>query len=66
VDGFRPHVTLAYSNSESNGRQEIERAVQAVSGSTARFEVTMLSLAPLNRDNDRYEWTEVVSLPVGT
>lgn len=65
MDGFRPHVTLAYSNAESSSRREIEDTVHAVDSTPAAFEISALSLIRMNRDNTRYEWDEVASLPVG-
>jgi len=64
MDGFRPHVTLAYSNSDHD-RGEVERKVDQIEARSARFAVPTLSLIRLNRDNARYEWDEIVSLPVG-
>jgi 2'-5' RNA ligase len=66
MDGFRPHVTLAYSNAESGSRREIEEAVRGADSIPARFEVSTLSLIRLNRDNTRYEWDELVTVPVGS
>jgi 2'-5' RNA ligase len=66
MDGFGPHVTLAYSNAESDRRQEIEEAVHGIDSTPARFEVSALSLIRLNRDNAAYEWSEVATVPVGS
>jgi 2'-5' RNA ligase len=66
VDGFRPHVTLAYSNAESGRRPEIEEAVHGVDSTPARFEVSALSLIRLHRDNGSYEWSEVATAAVGS
>jgi len=64
MDNFRPHVTLAYS-SGSASVTEVERALAALGPATAPIVIRRVSLINLNRDNKRYEWTEVSAVRIG-
>lgn len=61
--GYRPHVTLAYSNAEAE-RAEIASAVESVGRLTAAVRIDAVSLIRLNRDQARYDWTEVATAPL--
>jgi 2'-5' RNA ligase len=61
MEGFRPHVTLAYSNTVGP-ISEIALAINACEPKTASVLVSAVSLISLNRDQKRYEWTEVASV----
>ena len=56
--GFRPHITLAYSNTV-NRRAEIVAAVEEVGSPTVTLPIERVSLIRLHRDNSRYEWDDV-------
>jgi 2'-5' RNA ligase len=58
TDGYRPHVSLAYSNAEAD-RAEIAGAVQEIGGLTVVVRIDAVSLIRLNRDQARYDWTEL-------
>jgi 2'-5' RNA ligase len=60
-NGFRPHVSLAYSNAAG----PIEPVAEAVSGytpHTAEVTVSSVSLIDLNRDNQAYEWVDIATV----
>jgi 2'-5' RNA ligase len=64
MDGFRPHITLAYSN----GIESIERinaVVKQCSFPAANVLIPSVALIDLNRDRGRYEWTEIVTTALG-
>lgn len=58
AEGFRPHVTLAYSNS-SWGSEGIRSAIGDLTPLSVEVVVNSVSLIDLNRDAKRYEWTEI-------
>lgn len=58
AEGFRPHVTLAYSNSSWNS-EGIRSAIDELPPYSVTVTVSSVSLIDLNRDAKRYEWTEV-------
>lgn len=62
---FRPHVTLAYS-SGSAPVSEVERALEELGPATAPVVVRWVSLINLNRDKQRYEWTTVSTVRIGS
>jgi 2'-5' RNA ligase len=64
MDGFRPHITLAYSN----GVAPIERinaTIKECSLPVADVLISSVSLIDLNRDRGRYEWAEVATVMLG-
>lgn len=64
MDGFRPHVTLAYSN----GVAPIERINMTIRESplpAVEVLISSISLIDLNRDHRRYEWTEIATVTLG-
>ena len=57
-DGFRPHVSLGYSNS-AGPAAPVAEALDARAGLTAEVTVSHVSLINLNRDSNAYEWADV-------
>ncbi|GGS34908.1 2'-5' RNA ligase family protein [Actinokineospora fastidiosa] len=64
ADGFRAHVTLAYSNS-AGPREPIAKALADHGDHTAAVTIAAVSLIDLNRDRRAYEWAEVASVALG-
>jgi 2'-5' RNA ligase len=64
MDGFRPHVTLAYSNGSAS-IPEIESSLQVAGSLTGDALISAVSLIELNRDRKRYEWTEIATVRLG-
>lgn len=64
AEGFRPHVSLAYSNAAGPADALTEKltAHRAVS---AEVIVDRISIIDLNRDDRGYEWTEVATVDLG-
>jgi 2'-5' RNA ligase len=59
--GFRPHITLAYSNGARSMR-EIEQGIRGLHLSATKCRVESISLIRLNRDARRYEWEEIATV----
>ncbi|MGH3697002.1 MAG: 2'-5' RNA ligase family protein [Pseudonocardiaceae bacterium] len=64
MDGFRPHITLAYSNGVAS-IGHIDAAIKKCSLPVADVLISSVSLIKLNRDRGRYEWTEVATVTLG-
>ncbi|MGW5050169.1 2'-5' RNA ligase family protein [Actinokineospora sp. NPDC004072] len=64
ADGFRPHVTLAYSNSAWPAT-ELVRALNDYPSMSVDLEIDAISLIDLNRDAKRYEWAELAKISLG-
>lgn len=64
-DGFRPHVTLAYSNSAGSAAPISQRLREKVITS-ADITVHRVTLISLNRDRRTYQWTDVAAVELGT
>jgi 2'-5' RNA ligase len=62
--GYRPHVSLGYSNS-SGPAEPIAEALERHGERIAEVTVSAVSLIDLNRDQRAYEWTETASVPLG-
>lgn len=62
-EGFRPHVTLAYSNAAWSG-ESLVAAVAKFPPLSAEVDVDSISLIDLNRDAKRYEWDELATVPL--
>lgn len=65
LQGYRPHVSIAYSNTE----QAAEPIVEALSGVQAEPVVVTLGqveLLEFHRDRRMYEWTSAQPLRIGT
>ncbi|MGE7439939.1 2'-5' RNA ligase family protein [Kitasatospora sp. NPDC001175] len=64
ADGFRPHVSVAYSN--ANGpAAPAAAALETVTSYPATFRVATAELIVLHRDRRMYEWEPLVSVPLG-
>ncbi|MGH3889243.1 MAG: 2'-5' RNA ligase family protein [Pseudonocardiaceae bacterium] len=64
IEGFRPHLTLAYSNGAGSIR-DIEMTLKANNPGTVRATISTVSLIDLNRDRRLYEWSEVATVRLG-
>ncbi|MBV9161118.1 MAG: 2'-5' RNA ligase family protein [Pseudonocardiales bacterium] len=64
IEGFRPHLTFAYSNGVGSIR-DVEAALKASDPGTVRTEISTVSLINLNRDRRLYEWSQVATVRVG-
>jgi 2'-5' RNA ligase len=64
MDGFRPHITLAYSNGVAS-IERIDAAIKECSLPVADVLIPSVSLIDLNRDRGRYEWAEVATVALG-
>lgn len=64
ADGYRPHVSLGYSNS-AGPAEPIAAALTEHGEHVAEVTVAAVSLIDLNRDRKAYEWTEVATAPLG-
>jgi 2'-5' RNA ligase len=65
ADGWRPHVSLGYSNS-AGPAGPVAGALNAGGGHTADLIVSSVSLIDLNRDNRMYEWLDVATVVFGS
>jgi hypothetical protein len=65
AEGWRPHVSLAYSNA-SGPMRPITEALAHDRPQAVQVAVTAVSLIGLNRDNRSYEWNEVATVRLGT
>lgn len=64
LDGFHPHITLAYSNS-SRSAKEIRDALNADNTASASIKISDVYLIDLNRDAKRYDWADVLKVHIG-
>lgn len=64
AEGFRPHVSLAYSNS-SGPAEPITERVAARSVTAAETTIHRVALIDLNRDHRAYRWTEIAAANLG-
>jgi len=64
ADGFRPHVSVAYSNRDSEVAPIVER-VGSVSLAPITVTVEAASLIVINRDERVYQWETLASVPLG-
>jgi 2'-5' RNA ligase len=64
MDGFRPHITLAYSNGVAS-IDRINSAIKECSLPVADILIPSVSLIELNRDCGRYEWTKLATVTLG-
>jgi 2'-5' RNA ligase len=65
ADGFRPHVSLAYSNASGPAEPIIQRLTAQPAGST-KITIYRAALIDLNRDHRAYEWTDIATAELGT
>lgn len=64
VDGFVPHVSIAYSNSQGPAAPVAE-ALARVDAESARARIDSVELIVLNRDQHMYEWERIASVSLG-
>ncbi len=64
TDGYRPHVSLAYSNAAAPADPIIER-LAAGPVTSAEMTVRHAALIDLNRDHRTYQWTGVAKADLG-
>ncbi|GAA2786882.1 2'-5' RNA ligase family protein [Kitasatospora aburaviensis] len=64
ADGFRPHVSVAYSNAAGPGRPAAE-ALASVASYPATARITSADLIVLGRDRQMYEWETFEHVPLG-
>ncbi|MFI7213148.1 2'-5' RNA ligase family protein [Micromonospora maritima] len=64
AQGYRPHVSLAYSNT-TQAAEPIARALAAVEVEPVTVALDHVGLLEFHRDNRMYEWTSVDQVPVG-
>jgi len=58
--GFRPHVSLAYSN-DTGSAESITQRLAAQPMTSADITVHRAALIDLNRDHRAYEWTDIAT-----
>ncbi|MFH0243868.1 2'-5' RNA ligase family protein [Streptomyces sp. HK10] len=64
ADGFAPHVTIAYSNSDGPA-SPVARALDAVDAEPATARIEQVDLIVLGRDNRMYEWEDFAAVRLG-
>ncbi|MEU4109427.1 2'-5' RNA ligase family protein [Streptomyces sp. NPDC027717] len=62
--GFRPHVSVAYSASDSPAAP-VEEALAVREFTPARARATNAELIVIHRDHEMYEWETFASVPLG-
>jgi 2'-5' RNA ligase len=63
ADGFRPHVTLAYSAADAPTDELCQRLAQLRTTLPVTVKVNQAQLIRLNRDEREYRWDPVTSVP---
>lgn len=63
--GFRPHVSLAYSNT-TGPAEPITQRLAAQSVTAAEITVHRAALINLNRNHRAYEWNDIATAELGT
>jgi 2'-5' RNA ligase len=56
LEGFNPHVTIAYARAETWPLERIEQRLAACDVPAIRFDAPALSLVRLRRGTDRWTW----------
>lgn len=64
ADGFRAHVSVAYSNAAGDGRA-IRAALDGQPSDPAKARFDTASLIRMHRDRRQYEWTTVATVSIG-
>jgi 2'-5' RNA ligase len=64
VPAYRPHVSVAYSNSVQ-AAEPIANAVTHVEATPVTVALDHVGLLEFHRDNRMYEWTRAVQIPIG-
>jgi 2'-5' RNA ligase len=63
--GYRPHVSIAYSNRRQPPRPIVE-ALSRVQPAPVTAVISEVSLLEFHRDRRMYEWVSAEPLPIGT
>ncbi|MER7471715.1 2'-5' RNA ligase family protein [Micromonospora sp. NPDC000018] len=64
ADGFRPHVTIAYSGSPAPTDPISARLAELRSKPPVRVTISEVSLIALRRENRTYRWTTAAAVPL--
>ncbi|MFI9324887.1 2'-5' RNA ligase family protein [Kitasatospora aureofaciens] len=64
ADGFRPHVSVAYSSADGPARPAAD-ALARVTTYPATARIAAAELIILNRDRQMYEWETAAHVPLG-
>ncbi|MEU1403727.1 2'-5' RNA ligase family protein [Streptomyces sp. NPDC005728] len=64
VDGFTPHVSVAYSASDGPAKP-IHRALDGLDVAPAHARISSAELIVIHRDNQMYEWEPFATVPLG-
>ncbi|MET9318054.1 2'-5' RNA ligase family protein [Kribbella sp. NPDC003505] len=64
VDGYRPHISLAYANTAQPAAPAVV-ALDRVSPAPADLTLNTVSLIEMHRDNRMYEWRTLEAVPLG-
>ncbi|WP_161606073.1 2'-5' RNA ligase family protein [Microlunatus speluncae] len=62
-DGFTPHVSIAYVNTDQPAAATVA-AVESISPEPAEETIGAVTLLEQHRDNTRYEWRTITTLPL--
>ncbi|MET7709022.1 2'-5' RNA ligase family protein [Micromonospora sp. NPDC005413] len=65
AEGFRPHVTIAYSGSEAPTAPIRDRLNAFRHQPSARVTIRQATLIALRREHRSYRWTTVATVPLG-
>jgi 2'-5' RNA ligase len=63
ADGFRPHVSVAYSAAIGTV-ERVTEALAPLAAATARAHIATADLIVIHRDNRMYEWETYASVPL--
>jgi hypothetical protein len=64
VQGYQPHVSVAYGNAEASG-DPIAEALALVEPPPATVKILAASLIVLDRDEHVYRWSRYGEIPLG-
>ncbi|WP_306192025.1 2'-5' RNA ligase family protein [Streptomyces sp. MK5] len=64
ADGFRPHVSVAYSAGDGPA-DSIAKALAGVRVAPAQARISNADLIVIHRDNEMYEWEPFATVPLG-
>ncbi|KIZ15609.1 2'-5' RNA ligase family protein, partial [Streptomyces natalensis] len=64
ADGFRPHVSVAYSNANAPS-EPVRQAAETVNAPPATVRIATADLIVIHRDRQMYEWETYAQIPIG-
>ncbi|WP_234021958.1 MULTISPECIES: 2'-5' RNA ligase family protein [unclassified Streptomyces] len=64
ADGFRPHVSVAYS-AEDGPAEPVIKALSGIRVVPAQARISSAELIVIHRDNQMYEWKPFATVPLG-